>query len=157
MTECWTPTSQPWYNAAAFTMGPLQNWASGAMAWNIAADQNNGPHIYNGCANCTGLVTIKSDGSGYTLNTAYYMMAQFSKYMPPGAKVLPVSGGGTNSNGQSVQSVASVNPDGTRTVVVLSTVTNSLYLTLNTTSGQTWTGTVPGQSVVTWVLPKIGS
>ncbi|EME86370.1 glycoside hydrolase family 30 protein [Pseudocercospora fijiensis CIRAD86] len=154
MTECWTPSTPPWYNAAAFTMGPLQNWASGAMAWNLAADVNNGPHIYNGCAHCTGLVTINNDGS-YTLNTAYYMMAQFSKFMPGGARVLPVAGGGSISNGQAVQSVGSINPDGTRTVVFLSTVTNSVYMTLNTTSGQTWSGTIPPQSVVTWILPKI--
>ena len=123
------------------------------MAWNLASDASNGPHLYNGCANCTGLVIIKADGT-YTLNTAYYMMAQFSKYMPRGAVVMPVSGSGTNSKGESVQSVATLNPDGTRTVVVLNTVVNDVWMVLNTTGGQHWSGVLPGQSTTTWVLPK---
>ncbi|EME45139.1 glycoside hydrolase family 30 protein [Dothistroma septosporum NZE10] len=153
MTECWTPSTQPWYNAAAFTMGPLQNWASGAMAWTLASDASNGPHLYNGCTNCTGLITINADGS-YTLNTAYYMMAQFSKYMPRNAVVLPVNGSGSDSLGETVQSVATINPDGTRSVVIMNTVQNDVWMTLNTTGGQQWSGVLPGQSTTTWVLPK---
>ena len=151
MSECWTPSSQPWYNAAAFTMGPLQNWGSGSIAWTLAADKNNGPHIYGGCSQCQGLVTVNDDGT-YTLNTAYYMMAQFSRYMPRGSIVVPVVGGGSNSNG-TVQSIATVNPNGSRTVVMLSTFTNSVFMQLNTTSGTVWSGSLPGQSVTTWVLP----
>lgn len=97
---------------------------------------------------------MNNDGT-YTLNTAYYMMAQFSRYMPKGARVVLVSGGGSNSNGQMVQAVGTVNPDGTRTVVILSTVTNAVFLRLTMSStGQVWSGTVPAQSVVTWVLPR---
>lgn len=151
MTECWTPASQPWYNAAAFTMGPLQNWGSGSIAWTLAADVNSGPHIYGGCSECQGLVTVNDDGT-YTLNTAYYMMAQFSRYMPRGSIVVPVAGGGSNSNG-SVESIATVNPNGSRTVVMLSKFTNSVFVQLNTTSGTVWSGSLPGQSVTTWVLP----
>ncbi|KAF2217435.1 glycoside hydrolase family 30 protein [Cercospora zeae-maydis SCOH1-5] len=154
MTECWTPASQPWWNAAAFTLGPLQNWASGSMAWGLATDAKNGPYMPGGCDSCQGLVTVNNDGT-YTLNTAYYMMAQFSRYMPRGARVVLVSGGGSNNaSGQMVQAVGTVNPDGSRTVVILSTVTNALFLRLTMSSGQVWSGTVPAQSVVTWVLPR---
>ncbi|USW54651.1 Putative glycoside hydrolase family 30, glycosyl hydrolase, all-beta [Septoria linicola] len=153
MSECWTPASQPWYNAAAFTIGPLQNWGSGSIAWTLAADVNNGPHIYGGCDQCQGLVTVNNDGT-YTLNTAYYMMAQFSRYMPKGARVVLVAGGGTDSQGQTVTSVGTVNPDGSRTVAILSTAKSNVFIKLNTTSGTTWSGTVPPQSLVTWKLPK---
>jgi O-glycosyl hydrolase len=152
MTECWTPASASWNQAADFTMGPLQNWASGVMAWTLGTNDQDGPHLSSGgCANCRGLVTIAN--GGYTFNPAYYMMAQFSKFMPPGAIVLSGTGSYTYSNGGGVQSVASLNPDGTRTVVVENTFSNDIYITLSTNSGQEWSGNIPSQSVTTWVLP----
>jgi glucan endo-1,6-beta-glucosidase len=154
MTECWTPASGAWNQAASFTMGPLQNWASGAIAWTLATDTSDGPHLSgNGaCDTCQGLVTIS--GGSYKLQTAYYMMAQFSKFMPRGATVLNGSGSYTYSDGTGIQSVASLNPDGTRTVVIMNTFSNDVYVTLKTKSGGTWSGNVPTKSVVTWVLPS---
>ena len=152
MTECWTPASASWNQAADFTMGPLQNWASGVTAWTLGTDDQDGPHLSSGgCANCRGLVTIAN--GGYTFNPAYYMMAQFSKFMPPGAVVLSGSGSYTYSDGGGVQSVASLNPDGTRTVVIENTFGNDIYVTVSTNSGQQWSGNVPTRSVTTWVLP----
>lgn len=81
------------------------------------------------------------------------MMAQFSKFMPPGAIVLSGTGSYTYSNGGGVQSVASLNPDGSRTVVVENTFSNDVYITVSTNSGQEWSGNIPSQSVTTWVLP----
>jgi glucosylceramidase len=80
------------------------------------------------------------------------MMAQFSKFMPPGAIVLSGTGSYSYSNG-GVQSVASLNPDGSRTVVIENTFSNDVYVTVSTNSGQQWSGNVPSQSVTTWVLP----
>jgi glucosylceramidase len=151
MTECWTPASASWNQAADFTMGPLQNWASGVTAWTLGTNDQDGPHLSSGgCATCQGLVTISN--GGYTFNTAYYMMAQFSKFMPPGAVVLSGTGSYSYSNG-GVQSVASLNPDGSRTVVIENTFSNDVYVTVSTNSGQQWSGNIPSQSVTTWVLP----
>lgn len=151
MTECWTPAGQ-WNQAVDFTIGPLQNWASGVAAWTLGTDASDGPHLSSGgCATCQGLVTINN--GGYTFNTAYYMIAQFSKFMPKGAIVLSGTGSYTYSNGGGVQSVASLNPDGTRTVVIENTFSNDVYVTLTTGTWQTWSGNVPSQSVTTWVLP----
>ncbi|KAJ5197824.1 Endo-1-6-beta-D-glucanase neg1 [Penicillium cinerascens] len=150
MTECWTPAGT-WNQAADFTMGPLQNWAVGVTAWTLGTDSSDGPHLSTGgCATCQGLVTI-NDGS-VIYQPAYYMMAQFSKFMPPGAIVLSGTGSYTYSSG-GVQSVASLNPDGTRTVVIENTFSNDIYVTLSTQSGQEWSGNVPSESVTTWVLP----
>ncbi|GAQ11766.1 endo-1,6-beta-D-glucanase neg1 [Aspergillus lentulus] len=152
MTECWTPASGSWNQAADFTMGPLQNWASGVAAWTLGTNAQDGPHLSTGgCATCQGLVTINN--GGYTLNTAYYMMAQFSKFMPPGAIVLNGSGSYTYSGSGGIQSVASLNPDGTRTVVIENTFSNDVYVTVTMKSGPKWSGNVPSQSVTTWVLP----
>jgi glucosylceramidase len=80
------------------------------------------------------------------------MMAQFSKFIPKGATVLSGTGSAEDGPG-GIQSVATLNPDGTRTVVILNTYSNAIYLTLKTSSGQTWSGNIPTESVVTWVLP----
>lgn len=152
MTECWTPSTGAWYQAANFTIGPLQNWASGVMAWTLGTDDSDGPHLTEGgCDTCTGLVTI-NDG-GYTFELAYYMMAQFSKFIPRGAIVLSGTGSYTYSSDEGIQSVATLNPDGTRTVVILNTFSNDVYTTVTTSSGEEWSGNVPTKSVVTWILP----
>ncbi|CAI7635296.1 unnamed protein product [Penicillium pancosmium] len=153
MTECWTPSSGSWNQAADFTMGPLQNWAAGVAAWTLGTDSSDGPHLSSGgCGTCTGLVTVNDDGS-YTFETAYYMMAQFSKFIPVGATILSGNGSYTYSGGGGVQSVASLNPDGTRSVVIENLFDNDIYLTLNTKSGEEWSGDIPSESVTTWVLP----
>lgn len=152
MTECWTPKGT-WNQAADFTIGPLQNWAQGVTAWTLGTDSNDGPHLSTGgCSTCSGLVTIGSSG-GYTFETSYYMIAQFSKFIPAGAIILDGSGSYTYDDGTGVQSVASLNPDGTLSVVIENLFSNDVYLTVNTNSGQEWSGNIPSQSVTTWVLP----
>lgn len=163
MTECYTPPASEgadgaWNAAANFVIGPLQNWAQGAISWDIGANSSYGPHLTsadgNGgpCTDCQGLVTINDDGS-YTFNDAYYMIAQFSKFMPTGATVLDGSGSYSYSDGTGIQSVASLNPDGTRTVVIVCNFPNDVYVTLTTSSGETWSGSVPADSTTTWILP----
>lgn len=133
-------------------MEPLQNWAVGVAAWTLGTNSSDGPHLSSGgCSTCQGLVTI-SNGV-YTLNSAYYMMAQFSKFMPPGAIVLSGTGSYTYSSAKGIQSVASLNPDGTRTVVIENTFNNDVYVTVTLKSGIQWSGDVP-TSVVTWILPS---
>ncbi|KAJ5116129.1 glucan endo-1-6-glucosidase BGN16.3 [Penicillium angulare] len=153
MTECWTPSTGSWNQAADFTMGPLQNWAAGVTAWTLGTNSDDGPHLSSGgCGTCTGLVTVNSDGS-YTFETAYYMIAQFSKFIPNGAKILSGTGSYTYSSGGGIQSVASLNPDGTRSVVIENLFDNDVYVTLTTESGEEWSGDIPSESVTTWVLP----
>lgn len=82
------------------------------------------------------------------------MMAQYSKFIPPGAIILDGSGSYTYSSG-GIQSVASLNPDGTRSVVIQNTFSNDVYVTVTTSSGQEWSGSVPTESVVTWLLPAV--
>ncbi|KAK3688320.1 endo-1,6-beta-D-glucanase [Podospora appendiculata] len=160
MTECWTSkTNTPWYQAADFTMGPLQNWASGVMAWTLGTDENDGPHLAgNGpCSSCTGLVVTNAAAGTYSYRVDYYMMAQFSRFIPKGAVVLSGTGSYSYSSSSGLESVATLNPDGTRTVVIENKFANPVYVTVNTKSGETWSGLVYTNSVVTWVLPAAGA
>jgi glucan endo-1,6-beta-glucosidase len=155
MTECWTSSeSTSWNAASSFTVGPLQNWAQGALAWTLATDQNDGPHLSSGgCDTCRGLVVVNTDTSTYEFQVDYYMMAQYSKFIPQGAIILNGTGSYTYDGGSGIQSVASLNPDGTRTVVIENTFSNDVYVTVDTSSGEEWSGNVYANSVVTWILP----
>ena len=155
MTECYTSNGTTWDQAAGFTMGPLQNWASGALAWTLATDTNYGPHLSgNGpCYTCRGLVVVDTAAKTYSYAIDYYMMGQFSRFMPKGATILSTTGSHDYGNGSKVEATASRNPDNTRTLVVHSTFNESLYLTLTTKSGQTWSGPLYPESVTTWLLP----
>ena len=61
-----------------------RNWSRNVLLWNLAADPHNGPHTNNGgCTGCVGAITL--DGDNATLNVAYYAVAHFSKFVPPGS------------------------------------------------------------------------
>jgi len=164
MTECWTPKSLSWTHVVNFTMGPLQNWANGVTAWTLGTNDNAGPHLESGCSSCDGIVSVNSTASAnsssssnattdYTFNLSYYIMSQFSKFIPPGARILETDGSAVDDNGDGIQAIASLNPDGSRTVVIENTLKNDVNVTVYLNSGVAWVGNVPNSSVTTWVLP----
>ena len=62
--------------------------------------------------------------------------------------------GGRFTDGTGVDSVTTLNPDGTRTVVIVNKLSDEVYVEVGFTStGETWNGEVPSESVVTWTLP----
>lgn len=153
MTECWTSPNTGWDQVLGFTSGPLQNWASGVIAWTLGSDTNYGPHLSGGCSSCRGLVTVDTSNKNYTLNTDFYFLAQYSKYIQRGATMLNTTGSYSYGNGQQVQAVAALNPDKSRTLVFWNGFNNQVYLTLTTKSGETWSGPLYAQSATTWTLP----
>lgn len=171
MSECNTPAPEAgghWWGAANFTMGPLQNWASGALSWTLSTNiytgptptnasamvTNYGPHLSTGgCYNCRGLFTVYNS-TYYETNIAFYMLAQFSKFMVRGSTVVNTTGSTQIIDGVvGVQGIGAVTPIGQRVLVVLNTNSTALNVVLSTQTGETWSGPVPALSVVTWVLP----
>ncbi|KAI2617954.1 glycoside hydrolase family 30 protein [Hypomontagnella submonticulosa] len=158
MTECWTSPQTSWYQSSKNTVGPLQNWAEGSLMWTLgtwteAADGTFGPYIQGGCATCRGLFVVDKNAGTYEFTVDYYMLAQFSKFIPKGATILSGTGSYSYDGYAGIQSVASKNPDGSRTVVIENTFGNDVYLTLSTASGQKWSGNLMANSVTTWILP----
>ncbi|WP_157001050.1 glycoside hydrolase family 30 protein [Agromyces laixinhei] len=61
-------------------IGSLRNQASALLTWNLALDENGGPHR-GGCETCTGVVTI---GAGHDImrNAEYAVLGQAARHIP---------------------------------------------------------------------------
>ncbi len=95
-------------------IGSTRGWAKGVVLWNLALDENAGPH-FGGCTNCRGVVTINSATGFVTRNVEYYALAHASQFVRPGAHRIASS---TNVSG--LQSVAFKNADdGSKVLIVL--------------------------------------
>ena len=89
-TECsggeWAPVwadNLKWY-VSKMVIGNARGWAKGVALWNLALDENHGPHK-GGCGNCRGVVTINSVTGEITRNPEYYALAHASRFVRPGA------------------------------------------------------------------------
>ena len=103
------------WHARNLTIGSTRNWAKTVINWNLALDENNGPHN-GGCGTCTGVLTVAADGT-VTRNAEYYTLGHLARFVRPGAvRVASTSFGTTGWNGQ-VMDVAFVNPDGSTVLV----------------------------------------
>src|SRR6266851_4764920 len=109
-TECSTGTSEAPISTIDLLMQSVQNMARTVELWNIALDPNKGPHT-GGCADCLGVVTIDQSTGNVTYRNDYYQLAQFSKFVVPGAYHIA-----SNTLG-SLAGVAFENPDGSKVVV----------------------------------------
>ncbi len=103
-------------------LGVMQNWGSSSIDWNIALNQNNGPHV-GGCGSCNGTITINSQTEAVTYNDQYRDIEHFSKFVPNGS----VHIGGTVADGSDtpISAVAFLNPDHTTTVVAYNSDTTT--------------------------------
>lgn len=61
-------------------IGAVRNWSKTVLQWNLAADPNVRPFTPGGCEACLGALTI--DGNNVTRNSAFYIIAQVSKFVP---------------------------------------------------------------------------
>lgn len=115
-----------------------RNWANAVALWNLALYPEGGPAqaLGYGCEGCTGLVSVDPQTGHYTLSRDYYELAQFSRFIQPGAVRISsphfVSYGlGGVGHFQTVVSsglddVAFLNPDGTRVLFSYNTGTTPI-------------------------------
>ena len=162
MTECWTHLQDSnFFDLSDFVLGPMQNWAAGALAWTLFGSTKYDVSYPGGCDQCSGLVQVDRDRGVFVLSQDYYSMGQFSAFVrgaPEGdhgaAVYLNSTGSYTYPDGTGVQAAAFRNADGTRVLVVQNKIRNDLLLQVTFASGDAWHGTVPARSVTTWVLPE---
>lgn len=67
------------------TLGTVNRWCRGAIIWNLMLDANRGPNRPGGCTTGFGAVDISQDYKTIRRNSFYYIMAQMSVGVKPGA------------------------------------------------------------------------
>lgn len=120
-TEQWTGSTSPFdvdlkWHLKNVIIGTMRNWSTVALEWNLANDPNFEPHTPGGCTQCKGAVTI--DGSKATKNVSFYIIAQASKFVPPGSVRL------ASNVLTEMPNVAFRTPEGKTVLIVLNENTN---------------------------------
>ncbi|HEY0533301.1 MAG TPA: RICIN domain-containing protein [Actinoplanes sp.] len=119
-----------------------RDWAKSVVTWNMALDPSGGPSM--NCTTCTGVVTV--NGSNVSYNAEYYMLGQASKFVKPGAVRIDSNSFG----GGGLEDVAFKNPDGSHVLLVQNASGSSNTFNVSE-NGQSFTYTLPGRSVATFV------
>ncbi len=150
-TECsggeWAPNfadNLKWF-VGTLIIDATRDWAKGVLLWNLALDENHGPHT-GGCGDCRGVVTITSGSGAVTRNVEYYALAHASRFVRPGARRIASTSGVAG-----VQSVAFRNADdGSKALIVVNTETQDRAFTV-LWDNQSLRYTLPAGAVVTLV------
>lgn len=141
-----------WF-ARDLLLAGIRNWARGVVYWNLALDENHGPHA-GGCDLCKGVVTIDSQTGAVIRNDEYYAFAHFSRFVPPGAVRV-----GSNEPDKDIDNVAFVIPDdGTRVMVMVNSRVEAHTVSVGE-GDASFRYTMPAQSVATfvWQPDPVGS
>lgn len=124
-------------------IGSTRGWAKGVALWNLALDENAGPHL-GGCGNCRGVITINSGNGFVTRNVEYYALAHASQFVRPGAHRIA-----SNTNVSGLQTVAFKNADdGSKVLIVLNTAPAEVSFAVHF-GGKTILYAMPAGAVVT--------
>lgn len=150
-TECsggaWAPqwSDNLLWNVRTLVIGATRGWARGVLLWNLALDENHGPHL-GGCSDCRGVVTINSATGEVTRNAEYYALAHASRFVRPGAQRIDSSSG---VNG--LDSVAFRNADdGSLALLVANSAADTRSFSVRQ-AGQSFSYALPAGSVATFV------
>ncbi len=152
LTECsgggWSPESDAliWMAKNLMVRGTRQ-WARGVLLWNLALDENAGPH-FGGCENCRGVVTIDSNSGAVTRNAEYYVLAHASRFVRPGAVRID-----SGASPEGLSQVAFRNADdGSRVLIVVNSGAEPRLLAVKD-GGRGFSATVPPMALATFVWP----
>lgn len=120
-TEQWTSARGQFGGDVAWatknlTIGASRNWAKTVLQWNLATDENWGPHTKGGCTECLGTVTI---GKDIQRNPSYYIIAHASKFVRPNSVRI-----GSNMV-QGLPNVAFLTPENRKVLIVLNDSSNT--------------------------------
>jgi glucosylceramidase len=120
-----------------------RHWSKGVLMWNLALDENYGPHK-GGCGNCRGVVTINSTTGEVTRNLEYYAFGHASKFVKTGAvRIASDSAGG-------IDTVAFKNPDGSIALIAVNGGNAARTFAVSSAS-RSFTYSLPAYSGATFV------
>ena len=135
-----------WKNGERYArnmIGDFRHWVSGFIDWNIVLDQRGGPnHVGNFC---DAPVIVNTLTKQVNYGSSFYYIAQFSKFVQPGAHRIAAVGGPTV-----LQTVAFINPDASLVLVVLNETERAVTFGL-TAAGATVACAIPAHAIQTYV------
>lgn len=151
MTECsggnWEPllSGGLTLQTKRLMVDSIRHWSRGVLFWNLALDQERGPHA-GGCDTCRGVVTIDSRSGEVTRTDDYYALAHVSRFVRRGAWRVESS-----SEQEGVSNVAFLNADDD-SVVLLVVNSAAAGRRLSVTAGAHGFGyAMPARSIATFV------
>ncbi len=122
-------------------IGSLRNYSKVALEWNLANNAAFGPHTQGGCTTCLGALTVSE---GITRNVGYYIVAQVSKFVPPGSVRI------ASDNVGSLETVAFLKGNGGKVLVVLNDSNSPQNFNIKF-NGKWLSTSLPGSSAGTYV------
>lgn len=116
----WAPEDQkylhpkyvPVFRYARDMIGCLNNWVDGWVDWNMVLDRQGGPNWFENW--CVAPVIVDPEQDEVYFTPLYYTMAQFSRYIRPGAKRIAFE-----NTSDKLMVTAAQNPDDSIVVMVL--------------------------------------
>lgn len=123
-----------------------RNGSRGTLLWNLALDENHGPH-HGGCGDCRGIVTIDSRTGTVTHNVEYYVLGHAARFVKRGARRIASTETGV------VRNVAWRNRDGSLVLLAHNTAATAARLRVRIGKAGFTTMLPPGE-VTTFVWPS---
>lgn len=116
LTECsggtWQGSDQDaWDATMENVIENPRNWGQSVVLWNLALDENMGPHL-GGCGTCRGLLQVNTNGT-WSKTLDYWALGQASAFVQPGAVRIASS----IPAAADIRNVAYTNPDGSQVLV----------------------------------------
>ena len=132
------------YYVGTLVIGTTRNWSRAVSLWNLALDENDGPHT-GGCGNCRGVVTLTSTTGMYHRNVEYFALAHASRFVLPGAQRIA-----STSGFDGIASVAFRNvDDNSKVLIVVNSGTASRRFGVQS-AGKSFSYTLPAKSAATF-------
>ncbi|NGO76304.1 glycosyl hydrolase [Streptomyces sp. YC504] len=133
------------WHAENLVVQNMRNGGETVVNWNLALDQNGGPHQGHCTNRCNGVVEIAN--GNVTRGAEYYVLGHVTKFIKPGATRV----GSTSQGAGGVQNVSFQNPDGTFATYVVNTASSAQTFSL-TEGGKSLTYNLPAGAIatITW-------
>ncbi|MFG3338136.1 glycoside hydrolase family 30 beta sandwich domain-containing protein, partial [Streptomyces tendae] len=128
------------WHAENLVVQNMRNGGETVVNWNLALDQNGGPHQGHCSNRCNGVVEIAN--GNVNRGAEYYVLGHVTKFIKPGATRI----GSTSQSAGGVQNVAFQNPDGSRAAYVVNTASSAQRISL-TDNGKSAAYTLPAGAV----------
>lgn len=123
-------------------LGNLNGGISGSIDWNLLLDAKGGPnHVGNFCE---APVMLTEGGSDFTLQSEYYYIGQFSRFIHPGAVRL-----GASAWTGRAEVTAFENRDGSRAAVILNQTETETAVSVTEDAQSGWNFIMAPHSIAT--------